>query len=148
MKKIIQKQFIINILLFCIVINLLCLCACKNPQEAVLNQLNDEVMKLHNETMPKMGDIYQLKAALKKQSETTHEDSTHLKEALLEAQLSLAKADDDMMTWMHHFTEGKNAAKTYEDKIKFFKTQKDSIQIVNNQIYMSIAIASKYVNIK
>ncbi|MEN9611489.1 MAG: hypothetical protein RLZZ628_2303 [Bacteroidota bacterium] len=147
MKFIIQNRFNTNLLVLFLCVSLSYLCACKNKQEEALNQLNDEVMKLHNETMPKMGDIYQLKTALKQRSEATSEDSTQLKEALLEAQLALSKADDNMMQWMHQFTEGKNAAKSYEDKIKFFKAQKDSIQSVNNQIYMSIAIASKYVKL-
>jgi hypothetical protein len=147
MKFVIQNRFITNLLLIFACASLSMLYACKNEREEALNRLNDEVMKLHNETMPKMGDMYQLKTALKKRSEATSEDSTQLKEALLEAQLALSKADDNMMQWMHNFTEGKNTAKSYEDKIKFFKAQKDSIQIVNNQIYMSIAIATKYVKL-
>jgi hypothetical protein len=145
MKFLIQNRFIIHLLLLCV--SLFSLGACQDKQAEAVNQLNSEVMKLHNETMPKMGDIYELKKALKKRSDATHEDSTQLKEALLEAQLALSKADDNMMQWMHNYTEGKNKAKTFEDKIKFLQTQKDSIQIVNNQIYMSIAVASKYIKL-
>jgi uncharacterized protein len=147
MKFVIQNRFITNLLLICASASLSLLCACRNEQEEALNQLNSEVMKLHNETMPKMGDLYELKKALKKKSDATSEDSTQLKEALLEAQLSLAKADDNMMQWMHNYTEGKNIARPFEDKMKFLKAQKDSIQMVNNQIYMSIAVASKYVKL-
>lgn len=147
MKFVIQNRFITKLLFIGACASLSHLCACRNEQEDALNQLNSEVMKLHNETMPKMGDMHELKKALKKRSDATSEDSTQLKEALLEAQLSLSKADDDMMQWMHNYTEGKNLARPFEDKIKFLKAQKDSIQIVNNQIYTSIAVASKYVKL-
>ncbi|MEY4934758.1 MAG: hypothetical protein RIS64_1117 [Bacteroidota bacterium] len=147
MKFVIQNRFITNLLLICACASLSHLCACRDKQEDALNQLNSEVMKLHNETMSKIGDMYELKKALKKRSDATSEDSTQLKEALLEAQLSLSKADDNMMQWMHNYTEGKSIARPFEDKIKFFKSQKDSIQMVNNQIYMSIAVASKYVKL-
>jgi hypothetical protein len=147
MKFVIQNRFITNLLLIFACASLTHLCACRNEQEETLTKLNNEVMTLHNETMPKLGDIQELKKALKKKSETVSEDSTELKEALLEAQLSLSKADDNMMQWMHNYSEGKNIARPFEDKIKFFKAQKDSIQIVNNQIYMSIAVASKYVKL-
>jgi uncharacterized protein len=147
MKFVIQNRFITNVLLICACAILSHLCACRNEQEEALNKLNSEVMKLHNETMPKMGDIYELKKALKKRSDATSEDSTQLKEALLEAQLSLSKADDNMMQWMHNYTAGKNVSRSFEDKIKFLKAQKDSIQLVNNQIYMSIAVASKYIKL-
>lgn len=147
MKFVIQNRFITNLLWICACASLSHLCACRNEQEDAVNQLNSEVMKLHNETMPKMGDLQELKKALKLKRDAISEDSIQLKEALLAAQLSLSEADDHMMQWMHNYTEGKNTAKTFEDKIKFFKAQKDSILIVNNQIYMSIAVANKYVKL-
>ena len=147
MKFVIQNRFITHLLWICACASLTHLCACRNEQEDAVNQLNSEVMKLHNETMPKMGDLHELKKALKLKRDAISEDSIQLKEALLAAQLSLSEADDHMMQWMHNYTEGKNTAKTFEDKIKFFKAQKDSILIVNNQIYMSIAVANKYVKL-
>jgi high-affinity Fe2+/Pb2+ permease len=62
--------------------------------------LYEEVMKVHDEVMPKMNDIYKLKKELSKKAETA---TAAEKKKLEETIAALDSASESMMTWMHEF---------------------------------------------
>src|SRR6186997_2874672 len=65
--------------------------------------LYDEVMKVHDEVMPKMDDIYKLKQELKKQI-SDKPDLVDEKRRTIEATiLKLDSASEAMMVWMRNF---------------------------------------------
>lgn len=66
-------------------------------------ELYNEVMKIHDEVMPKMQDIHNAKKALKEKIEKTTNLSSD-KRMELEAMIAkLDSAGEGMMTWMHEF---------------------------------------------
>lgn len=96
--------------------------------------LYDEVMKIHDEVMPKMNDLYKMKEALKKQlSETPDVADDKRKE--LEAEIAkLEEASKSMMVWMREFNPpadslGEEVVRQYlEGQLEAVKKVKESIQ--------------------
>jgi hypothetical protein len=62
--------------------------------------LYDEVMKVHDEVMPKMDDIYKLKTKLREKADAASAEKKIEIEATIAA---LDSASDGMMNWMHTF---------------------------------------------
>jgi hypothetical protein len=66
-------------------------------------ELYNEVMKIHDEVMPKMEDIHRLKQGLKEKIEKTP-NLTKTERIELDAMIArLDSAGEGMMTWMHEF---------------------------------------------
>jgi hypothetical protein len=99
--------------------------------------LYDEVMKIHDEVMPKMNDIYKLKEALKKQmaDSPTMIDSRRKE---IEAKITnLETAGENMMQWMREFNPpadslGKDTQREYLEQ------QLESVQKVKESILFAI----------
>ncbi len=70
-----------------------------NPNQA----LYDQVMVIHDEVMPKMEDIYQLKKNLQDKIANTPGIVEEQKKELEGVILSLDSANHAMMDWMHNF---------------------------------------------
>ena len=95
--------------------------------------LYDEVMKVHDEVMPKMDDIYKLKQELKKQISDTP-DLVDEKRRTIEATiLKLDSASEAMMVWMRNFNPlpdslGEEKAREYlEDQQEKIEKVKDEM---------------------
>jgi hypothetical protein len=109
----------------------------KDSEQSANQGLYDEVMKVHDEVMPKMDDIYKLKEQLKKQLEATpalvDEKKTELQHTILE----LDSASEGMMVWMRNFNPipdslGEEKARQYleEQKVKVNKVKEDMLQAI------------------
>jgi Mg2+ and Co2+ transporter CorA len=97
-----------------LVISFLMLAACARPTDHVNHTdendgddpnraLYDQVMAIHDEVMPKMEDIYNLKKELADTIANTP-DMVEAKKKELEAMMArLDSANDAMMGWMHEF---------------------------------------------
>ena len=104
--------------------------------ESTNDALYDEVMKIHDEVMPKMNDLYKMKEALKKQLTDTP-NLTDDKRKELEAEIAkLEEASKSMMVWMREFNPpadslGEEVVKQYlESQLEAVKKVKESIQLV------------------
>ena len=103
--------------------------------EATGNQaLYDEVMKVHDEVMPKMNDIYKLKEELKEKL-AVQKDLTEEKKKGIDATISkLDSASESMMVWMRGFrplsdSVGEEKAREYlETEMEKVKKVKEEIQ--------------------
>jgi regulator of replication initiation timing len=86
--------------------------------------LYDEVMKVHDEVMPKMDDIYKLKQELKKQMADSSNLTVEKKKTIEATILRLDSASESMMVWMRNFNPlpdslGEEKARAYlEDQQK------------------------------
>ena len=89
--------------------------------------LYDEVMKVHDEVMPKMDDIYKLKQELKKQISDTPNLVDEKRKTIEATILKLDSASEAMMVWMRNFNPlpdslGEEKAREYledqQEKIK------------------------------
>lgn len=93
--------------------------------------LYDEVMKIHDDVMPKMSDINRYQKQLRKQLDT-ESDST--KKVILNAINNLEMADEGMMQWMADFkVPDEEPAKT-----TYLKDQKKHIEKVRDDMLNSM----------
>ncbi|MBS1950435.1 MAG: hypothetical protein OJF59_000363 [Cytophagales bacterium] len=97
-----------------------------NPNQA----LYEQVMDVHDEVMPKNGQLYQLKRELQEKMKAT-DLSDDTKKQLGEIIHELDSADKAMMNWMHRFsplpdTANREAAREYlEDEMEKIKKVRD-----------------------
>lgn len=96
--------------------------------------LYNEVMKIHDDVMPKMQDISKLRRELRKRIPVVQDSSVVYSDILY-----LNKADDAMMDWMAKFSEEYMTIQKKEDKISFLKKEKQAIEHVRDIMLESIA---------
>jgi len=102
-------------------------CKEKSPEQEKLDQLHKEVMFIHDDVMPKMGNMHNLKKSLRK--------SLHLSESPIIDSLEIA--EDAMMDWMHEYDK----PTTDEDFSEYLAQQKKAISIVRDKMLSAIAQA-------
>jgi hypothetical protein len=107
-------------------------------QEAGGNQaLYDDVMKVHDEVMPKMNDIYKLREQLKKQISDTPGMAAKKKEEIESTIIKLDSASEEMMVWMRNFNPlpdslGEDSAREYleKEKVKVNEVKEAMLQAI------------------
>lgn len=105
----------------------------ETPYGEANQALYDEVMKVHDEVMPKMNDIYKIKQDLKKKLNETKDLSEEKKKELEQTIARLDSASDGMMIWMRQFNPlpdslGEEKAREYlEDEMERVKKVKEDI---------------------
>lgn len=124
----------------------LCLNSCKrNPYSENSKQsiLFDEVMKIHDDVMPKTADINRIQRKLKKHLKSNGEqmDATQ-KENILTTLDQLTKADDMMYDWMKKFEAPKSTVKEAE-ALQYLQSEKDKISKVSEAMLSSIDKGTK-----
>ena len=137
-KSIYMKHLFYFLTLSIIVINTSCGSKTEHThQEASTNDaLYDEVMKIHDEVMPKMNDLYKMKEALKKQLSETPDLSDDKRKELETEIAKLEEASKSMMVWMREFNPpadslGEEVVRQYlEGQLEAVKKVKESIQQV------------------
>jgi hypothetical protein len=120
--------------IFLVLFVLIAGCNSKKDNQA----LYDEVMKVHDEVMPKMNDIYKLKEELKKEIADAPEMVEEKRKAIETAILQLDAASEEMMDWMRNFNPlpdslGEENARKYleEQKAKVDKVKEDMLQAID-----------------
>lgn len=104
------------------------------PDEVKIEQkLFDEVMLVHDEMMPKMENLMQLKGLLTEKSDSLRELANEaVADSLMSKVNQLKEADDAMMGWMRQF-DIKMKDMTHEEKVEYLTTQKqqmDSVKVL------------------
>jgi len=104
---------------------ILCFGACKqsSPQVKELQALHDTVMSIHDDVMPKIGNIRKLSKTIRKSENM--EDSV-----FAEMNTRLQQEDDAMMNWMQQYK--KPNFKNYEVAKAYLLDQKIKIEKVRN----------------
>lgn len=104
------------------------------------DELRNEVFAIHDEVMPRMSDIVQLKGGLLE----VKTDSTNALE-IKAAQVLLEKAEDAMMTWMNNFSapEKLRESKKHEEIMQYLAGQKEEITKVRDMMNNSISNAKR-----
>lgn len=125
---------------------LMSLFACKSPSDdAAVAEMHRQVMEVHDEVMPKMGDIYKTKKRLKALLTEHIESADSTRSNLLIAIKNLEDADDGMMQWMSDFKSGYKG-KTDQETIAYLKSEKDKISQVSLDMKTAIANGQKLIN--
>lgn len=124
---------------FLIFLFLLIFSACKEKQnsaETEQNQLYKEVMAIHDQVMPEITTIHNLKKDLKAI------EKPETKDIILHQVKELNDADEAMMTWMAAF-------KVPEDKTQeeaYLLLEKEKIKQVSDLMYASMDRAKKLID--
>ena len=125
--------------------------ACADPNQEKIDSLKAEAIAVHDEVMPQMGLIADLKGTLKKQWQEAKKDTTGMGDSLtpiLAAHITmLDSADEAMMSWMadydptyakHHSSDsaivyyGSEGEKITEVKLLMEKAIEDAERLVDN----------------
>ncbi len=115
--------------------------ACKSDTKEAETLLNQEIMKVHDEVMPKMGEINRMKRQLSEYKDAVPDDNAEMKDSLINAILLLAKTEDNMNDWMAGY-KYPNPDMQHEEIMTYLKGQQDTIQQINNEVFMTIAIGN------
>jgi hypothetical protein len=118
---------------------------CKNANKESETKLNQDIMVVHNEIMPKMGEINRLKRQLGNYKDMVSEDNAEMKDSLINTILMLAKMEDSMNDWMGNY-KYPNPDITHEEMVKYLTGQRDTVKLLSDDIYMSIAVANGFLN--
>jgi proline dehydrogenase len=102
--------------------------------------LYDEVMKVHDEVMPRMDEIYKKKEALKNRIANTPQMSESDKTAIEDSISKLDQASEGMMVWMREFDPipdslGEEKAREYleNEMEKIKKVRQDITEILGDK---------------
>src|SRR5690606_29889189 len=103
--------------------------SCGNKTEAI-KKLSDEVLRVHDEVMPKMQDIVNLKKDLQAIADSTLDADVATS---IHAEIEkLTTADENMMQWMRDYN-GPAADATDEQKIAYYNTELEKINAVRSE---------------
>lgn len=109
-----------------------------DPVENGGNQvLYDEVMKVHDEVMPKMDDIYRLKEELKNKIANAPDMKEDVKREIESKVSQLDSAADEMMDWMHQFNPIPDSV-GQEKAREYLENEMEKIKKVREDIYKAI----------
>lgn len=117
----------------------LTLASCSDAQEKMYETLNEEVMSLHDQIMPKTESIVSLQGKL--DSLAKGPDSVHVKKL----QAALSKADGSMMDWMHHYSLDSLEKMNLKDKISYLTGQISQLQTIEKLTDSTLNAAKNYV---
>ena len=98
-------------------------------------------MKVHDEVMPKMGEINRMKRQLSEYKDAVTDDNAAMKDSLINAILLLAKTEDNMNDWMAGY-KYPNPDMKHDEMMKYLQGQQDTIKQINNDVFMTLAIAN------
>lgn len=106
--------------------------------ESANQVLYEQVMKVHDEVMPKMNDIYTLKEDLKKDIAATPAMVEDKRKKIEGAIVQLDAASESMMVWMRNFNPlpdslGEERARKYleDQKVKVEKVKEDMLRAID-----------------
>lgn len=117
-----------------------------NAASADLQNFENEIMKVHDEVMPKMTNINKLSTQLrdiKSRTGKTPEGQPVAIEGLDETLQALREAEQGMMDWMKNYSEIK-ASLTEENLKKFYEKELQKIMSVKDNMLNSIEKANSW----
>ena len=122
---------------------LLNLVSCKNNDAEVLH---NEIMDIHDEVMPKTGEITYLYMSFRKKVETDSTISEDNKMELLKQADDLEKAEDEMMVWMNDYIppHKMRSSKNEKEIIEYLQNQKKIISDIKVHTNVSLASGKKW----
>jgi hypothetical protein len=112
--------------------------SCNQAEEKLSQELNDQVMQLHDQLMGKTEDVLKLKSRL--DSLTNGKDSVNVHKIIA----SLNKADESMMDWMHHFSVDSLGKMDAVNKISYLKKQLEALKNLEKSTDSSVHAAKTY----
>lgn len=112
--------------------------SCNKAEEKLSQELNDQVMQLHDHLMGKTEDVLKLKSKL--DSLSNEKDSINIHKIIN----SLNKADESMMDWMHQFSLDSLGKMDALNKISYLKKQLEALKNLEKSTDSSVHAAKTY----
>ncbi len=112
--------------------------SCNEAEEKLSQELNDQVMQLHDQLMGKTEDVLKLKSRL--DSLSNGKDSVNVHKIIA----SLNKADESMMDWMHQFSVDSLGKMDAVNKITYLKKQLEALKNLEKSTDSSVHAAKTY----
>jgi hypothetical protein len=106
--------------------------------------LYDEVMKVHDEVMPKMNDIYKLKEQLKDKIANTPDMVAEKKQQIESAISRLDSASEGMMVWMRNFNPIPDSVGAQEAR-DYLESEMEKIKKVSEDVRKALEEAEENV---
>lgn len=126
--------------------------ACNQGRERV-EETEEEVMTIHDEVMPKMQDVMNLKKQLSaklleldslQQEGVSSNTLAEQKMKALELSRDLTLADSLMMDWMYQYRGDSAKALPAGDALLYFRLEKDKISDVQKRTNQSLEAAREF----
>ena len=138
-------------LLLSLVIPTMIIFSC-SQEKGNIDQVEKEVFAIHDEVMPKMGQIMDLRNALSQKIVTIdsllkikNDDSLQQqKDQALTLSNALQQADEGMMNWMHAYNGDSLKALSSDEALKALNAEKTKISQVRDQMLESITKAEAF----
>ncbi|NGZ44976.1 hypothetical protein EWU23_10870 [Cytophagaceae bacterium 50C-KIRBA] len=124
--------------IFHLFVVIIALASCSQTEDTAVKELNDSVMTLHDELMPKTEQIIQLKTSLDSLSKGP--DSVHVKKLIQ----SLDKADSEMMNWMHQFSIDSLSTMDFKAKLSYLHEQLNKLKTIETLTDSTLHAANQY----
>ncbi len=127
-------------------IGLLVMGSCTNAEQKQLEQLQNEVLAVHDDVMPHMGTVNELKTSLVEKNEMlkASEDSSQIDQVILNDMLitKLDQAHEGMMAWMRQFERIDEQREVAENR-QYLEDQLQMIQQVKTDMDQAIQSAEQ-----
>lgn len=111
-----------------------------NTEQSAQEKLWDEMMVVHDEVMPKMGDLNRLSRDIRAQLDTVPPIDTLKKLQQLDLLIRIGKAEEGMMAWMSELKllDDLRATKSHKEIIQYLETEKQRIGAVRDSMLVGI----------
>ncbi|MBK9933088.1 MAG: hypothetical protein IPP61_12835 [Cytophagaceae bacterium] len=116
--------------------------SCDQKTDKEIETINAELMKGHDEIMPKTMMIADLKKNLLAAAEGKSEE---LKNQALEISTNLQKAEDDMYLWMENYGKAMNDVEDKTEKLKLYKELNTEVKSLKDLTVKSMDDAKRFV---
>lgn len=123
--------------------------ACGTADQKKVESLENEVMAIHDEVMPKMGEIMNLKDELAsnlKKIDSTSADYASVKQVTDSLSYLLTASDNSMMDWMDEYNADTLKSITPAESEKYLLDQKSKIAQIKENTVKNIDAVKKYLN--
>ena len=127
-------------------VGLLFISSCGDGGKAERETLRDEVMAVHDEVMPKMGDLRKTRKSLEALSDSLRSDTTNTEklQKLGSRAIEIAVANEAMMGWMRQYNpEIMEDGTPHEEVMSYLNEQKESIEKVRDQMNQALALGEE-----
>ena len=112
--------------------------ACSQAEEKISEELQEKVLALHDNLMPKTEEVVSLQAQL--DSFSTGKDSIHVNKL----KKALAKSDQAMMDWMHQFSMDSLGKMEVKSKIEYLGNQFNKLKELQQLTDSTLNAAKAY----
>lgn len=132
-----------NLILICFLAIAMFQCKSNDPQHIEQEKVHDELMVVHDEVMPKMGQIHKLRKKLVKAIKNNAELAPETKTKIEQTVKFLENADDGMMDWMSGYKRPSKLRgdKSHEEILAYLESERPKVGKVKSDILNSISQA-------